>query len=276
MSWGLLVLGIPTADAPRTSPQLSAELASTATFKTLTLHRGCIMSNHGQPPRSDQDHPVVSNGEKTRERHQWDRFVSPNLVVTRLSWVNGTETVTRLVSLVNVSANGAAVIMDVKPVTDRPCMIHFDNGGVSTGPIPANLIAMETTDAGRILAKFGFDPVQDTRDSIRRQKERRDWQRVVPRERRACLSWQVGDDTFSVPGEVQNISGGGVVVQTDVAPPWNQTIWLSLGPVGEEAGPAECKLVGFRHDQAGKLVARFAFVDLCPLHLYQAAIAIPK
>ena len=275
MSWGLLVLGIPTADSRRTSPQLSAELASTATFKTLTLHLGCIMSNHGQPPRSDQDHPAVSNGEKTRERHQWIRSDFPNLV-TRLSWVNGMETVTHLVSLVNVSANGAAVIMDIKPVTDRPCMIHFDNGGVSTGPIPANLIAMETTDAGRILAKFAFDPVQDTRDSIRHQKERRDWQRVVPRERRACLSWQVGDDTFSVPGEVQNISGGGVVVQTDVTPPWNQTIWLSLGPVGEEAGPAECKLVGFRHDQAGKLIARFSFVDLCPLHFYQAAIEIPK
>ena len=69
--------------------------------------------------------------------------------MTRLSWCNGTETVTHLVSLVNVSASGAAVIMDVKPPTDRPCMIHFDNGGVSTGPIPANLIAVETTDAGR-------------------------------------------------------------------------------------------------------------------------------
>ena len=275
MSWRLLVLGIPTADVRRSSPQLSAELASTATFKTLTLHLGCIMSNHGQPPRSDQDHPVVSNGEKTRERHQWDRFISPNLV-TRLSWVNATETVTHLVSLVNVSANGAAVIMDVKPVTDRPCMIHFDNRGVSTAPIPANLIAMETTDAGRILAKFAFDPAQATRDFIRHQKERRDWQRVVPRERRACLSWRVGDDTISVPGEVQNISGGGVVVQTDVPPPWNQTIWLSLGPVGEQTGPAECRLVGFRNDQAGKFIARFAFVDLCPWQLYQAAIEIPN
>jgi hypothetical protein len=274
MSWALLVLGIPTADARRSSPQLSAELASTATFKTLTLHLGCIMSNHAQHPWTDQGHGMVSNGENTRERRQWVQFVFPNQVA-RLSWVNGTETVTHLVSLVNVSANGAEVIMDVKPVTNRPCMIHFDNGDVSTGPIPANLIAMETTDGGRYLAKFAFDPVQANRDLIRHLKERRDWQRVVPRERRACLSWQVGDDTFSVPGEVQNISGGGVVVQTDVVPPWNQTIWLTLGPVGEEAGPAECKLVGFRNDQPGKLIARFSFVDFCPLHFYQAAIEIP-
>lgn len=282
MSWRLLVLGIPTADVRRSSPQLSAELASTATFKTLTLHLGCIMSNisnHAQYPWTGQDRGMVSNGEKSRERRQWVRFILPNML-TRLSWANGTETVTHLVSLVDVSANGAAVIMqvimDVKPVTDRPCMIHFENGGVSTGPIPANLVAMETTDSGRILAKFAFDSVLADRDLILHQRERRAWQRVVPRERRACLSWRVGDDTISVPGEVQNISGGGVAVQTDVAPPWNQTIWLSLGPVGEEAGPAECRLVGFRNDQPGKLIARFAFVDLCPLQLYQAAIEIPK
>ena len=278
MSWRLLVLGIPTADVRRSSPQLSAELASTATFKTLTLHLGCIMSNmsnHAQYPWTGQDRGMVSNGEKSRERRQWVRFILPNMV-TRLSWANGTETVTHLVSLVNVSANGAAVIMDVKPVTDRPCMIHFENGDISTRPIPANLVAMETTDSGRILAKFAFDSVLADRDLILHQRERRAWQRVVPRERRACLSWRVGDDTISVPGEVQNISGGGVAVQTDVAPPWNQTIWLSLGPVGEEAGPAECRLVGFRNDQPGKLIARFAFVDLCPLQLYQAAVEIPK
>src|SRR5208283_5708475 len=282
MSWRLLVLGIPTADVRRSSSQLSAELASTATFKTLTLHLGCIMSNmsnHAQYPWTGQDRGMVSDEEKLRERRQWVRFILPNMV-TRLSWANGTETVTHLVSLVDVSANGAAVIMevimDVKPVTDRLCMIHFEKGGVSTGPIPANLVAMETMDSGRTLAKFAFESVLADGDLIPHQIERRAWQRVVPRERRACLSWRDGDDTISVPGEVQNISGGGVAVQTDVAPPWNQTIWLSLGPVGEEAGPAECRLVGFGNDQPGKLIARFAFVDLCPLQLYQAAIEIPQ
>src|SRR5271165_3383558 len=162
MNWRLLVLGIPTADVRRSSPQLSAELASTATFKTLTLHLGCIMSNmsnHAQYPWTREDRGMVSNGEKSCERRQWVRFILPNMV-TRLSWANGTETVAHLVSLVNVSANGAAVIiMDVKPVTDRPCMIYFDNGDISTRPILANLVAMETMDSGRILAKFAFDSV---------------------------------------------------------------------------------------------------------------------
>ncbi len=249
---------------------------NTATLlNTPTYLLGCIMIIHTQHPWTDQDHGLVANRELTRERRQWVRFIFPNLV-TRLSWCNGTETVTHLVSLVNVSANGAAVIMDMKPPRDRPCMILFDNGGVSTGPIPAYLIAVETTNEGRYLVKFAFEPVQATRDLIRHQKERRAWQRVVPRERRARLSWQVGDDTFSVPGEVRNISGGGVAVQTDVVPPWNQVVWLSLGPVGQEAGPAECRLVGVQHDQAGKLIGRFAFVDLCPLQLYQAAVEIAK
>ena len=101
-------------------------------------------------------------------------FILPNML-TRLSWANGTETVTHLVSLVDVSANGAAVnmqvIMDVKPVADRPCMIHFENGGVSTGPIPANLVAMETMDSGRTLAKFAFDSVLANRDLIPHQRD---------------------------------------------------------------------------------------------------------
>ncbi len=193
MSWRLLVLGIPTADARRSSRQLSAELASTATFKALTLYLDCIMSNHGQPPRSDQHHAVVSNGEKSRERRHWVRFILPN-TVTRLSWANGTETVTHLVSLVNVSSNGAAVIMDVKPVTDRPCMMHFDNKGVSTGPIPAKLVAMETMDSGRILAKFAFDSVLADRDLIPHQ-----------RDAETGRGWSLARDEPVSPGELEMI-----------------------------------------------------------------------
>ncbi len=233
------------------------------------------MMNHTQHPWTGQDHGLVSNGEQTRERRQWVRFVVPNLV-TRLSWCNGTETVTHLVNLVDVSASGAAVIMDVKPPTDRPCTILFDDGGVSTGPMPATLIAFENRDGGRYLAKFSFDPVPARGDLIRHQRERRAWQRVVHHERRACLSWQVGNDTVSVRGQVENISGGGVSVQTDLMPPWNQAIWFSLGPEGEEVGPAECRLVGAHCVPGGKVIARFAFVDLCPMQLYQAATQLPK
>ncbi len=233
------------------------------------------MTEHSQYPRIDQNRGMQSSREQTRERRQWVRFVVPNLV-TRLSWSNGTETVTHLASLVNVSAGGAAVILDVQPPRDRSCMILFERKGVATGPIPAEVLSWITTDAGSILAKLAFEPVEGTRDLIRHQIERRAWQRVVPRETRACLCWQVGDDTFSVPGEVQNIGGGGIAVRTEVVPPWNQVVRLSLGPVGTEVGPAECKLVGVRHDQGGKIIARFAFIDLCPFQLYQTAVEIAR
>jgi hypothetical protein len=49
-----------------------------------------------------------------------------------------------------------------------------------------------------------------------------------------------------------------------------------VGPPGEGTDPAECRLAGVQHDQASKLIARFAFVDLCPLQLYQAAVGISK
>ncbi len=228
-----------------------------------------------QHPCTYKPNGSQSDCEKVRERRQWVRFVIPNLV-TRVGWNNGAEIVTHLVNLVNVSASGAAVLMDVKPPTDRPCTILFEHGGVASGPICAELVSITTTDAGSILANFAFNPVEETRSLIRSQKERRAWQRVVPRETRARLSWLVGNDTVSVPGEVRNIGGGGVAIQTDVTPPWDQAIWLSVGPSGEEAGPAECRLLGVQHDRAGKLIARFAFVDLCPLQLYPAAIGISK
>jgi len=229
------------------------------------------MSNDAEHLCTDQDHGRHSSCEKAIERRQWVRFIVPNLV-TRVSWYYGTETVTHLVNLVNVSANGAAMIMDVKPPSDRPCMITFDNGGISTGPIPANLISVLTEKGGRYLVKFSFEPVSTAEGIVRHQKERRAWQRVVPRETRARLSWEAGNDSISVPAQVQNISGGGVAVLTDLSPPWNQAVWLSIGPAEDEAGPVECKLVGVHGDQAGKVIARFAFVDLCSMQLYQAAV----
>ena len=107
-----------------------------------------------------------SNCEKVRERREWVRFVLPNLV-TRLRWINGTETVTHLVNLVDVSASGAAVLMEVEPPADRLCTILFEHGGISSGPISTELVSMTTTDVGSILAKFAFESVEETRASFK-------------------------------------------------------------------------------------------------------------
>ncbi len=233
------------------------------------------MSHLNEDPRTLQDSRPVPSADMTRERRQWVRFVFPELV-TRLSWVDGMETITHLVNLVNVSANGVAVIIEVKPPTNRPCTILFNNGGVLTGPIPASVISVENTQGNRYFVRMRFDPVPATESLSRHQKERRAWQRVIPRERRASLSWQVNDHPIAVPGDTQDISGGGIAVKTEVSPPWNQAIWLSIGPAGEDVGPVECRLVGVQPDQAGKIIARLAFVDLCPLDLYHVALGDSK
>ncbi len=229
------------------------------------------MSMNNDLIRADQVTDTVADHEDVRKRREWVRFIIPHLV-TRLSWQDGTGTVLHLVTLVNVSAIGAAVSMHVKPPSDRPCMILFDDGNDSAGPITAKLVSIEVTEAGRVLATFKFDATHAHKNLIRHQKECRAWQRMVPRNRHGSLSWRVGAETISVPAEVQNISGGGVAVRTDVTPPWNQPVWLFLGPAGQEPGRAECRLVGLYHDSAGKLVARMVFVGLCPLHLYQASL----
>lgn len=139
------------------------------------------MSEHGRSPWMSQLFAAKSATPEKSERRQWVRFVFPNLI-TRLSWSRGTETVTHLVTLVNVSAGGVAVTVDVKPPTDRPCMIFFENEGVSSGPIPVNLIAVVPSDSGRYLARFSFEHAEATREFIPRQKERGAWQRVIPRD----------------------------------------------------------------------------------------------
>jgi hypothetical protein len=226
-------------------------------------------------PHSEQPLELLLSLEATREKRKWVRFILPHLV-TRVSWDNGHSMVTHLVSLVDASADGAAVIMDVRPPRDRPCMLQFEDAASSTGPIPATLLSAEMTESVRFLAKFRFNRVQPARDVIHHQKERRAWQRVVPRERRAVLSWLVNGRELEVRGEILNISGGGAAVQTDVTPPSEQTIRLKVGPPGKEVGPADCRLVGVCQARNGKVIARFAFVDLCPLQLHQVAIGALK
>jgi hypothetical protein len=233
------------------------------------------MDNQTCQPRTEQSLELLAGLEQTRERRKWVRLILPDLV-TRVSWAQGLRTVTHLVNLVDVSGDGVVVLMDLPPPRNRPFTLRFDDGNASTGPVPATLVSVEMTDAVRFLVKFRFDLVQPCREIVTQQKEQRAWQRVVPRVRHAILSWQVHGQTFCMPGEIQNISGGGVAVRTDIEPSAGQTVLLSVGPVGSEVGPAECRLLGTHLDKSGNVVARFAFVGLCPLQLDQTAVRGPE
>src|SRR6516165_8853985 len=82
------------------------------------------------------------------ERQRWVRFVMPH-VVTKLSWQASGVPCVHLVSLVNVSAQGALVLADVEPPQGEPVWISIDRDGQSTGPIRSALVGKETTEYGK-------------------------------------------------------------------------------------------------------------------------------
>ena len=202
----------------------------------------------------------------------WVRFVLPHLV-TRLTWQSGTQTYRESVSLVNVSASGALVLVQVDLPPDGRFMISFEDGTDSTGPIPAVLVGKEETNAGKTLARFQFASVQSSGKVIRYQKERRAWRRMTPKEKRVFLFWHDGDRAVSVRAELKDISGGGAAVWTETLPPANQSIWLSVGKEDRQSA-AECRLVGSLPGPTGKHTSRFAFIDVCPYEIYAAALGL--
>ena len=206
-------------------------------------------------------------------RRKWVRFILPDLI-TRLSWKDQERTESRLVSLVNISGEIAAVMLDFQPRHNCPYILHFSNGKSGTVTAPAHLIATKAADYGKILATFQFDLTDAPRNSLPKQRERRAWERRIPREKSAVLCWAGKDCEVSVAGEVLNLSGGGAAVKIADRPPGNETLWLWVGRPGHEAGPVECQMVACSPDTEGTFTLRLSFVGLCPLSVFEAAMGL--
>ncbi len=205
------------------------------------------------------------------ERRRWVRFVLPE-VMTRLTWTVGGATEAHLGSLVDGSSSGVAMILDVEPPGDQAFLVYLDDGKAATGPIPSRLVSLEQMPSGRTLAKFRFDSVHGQGELIRHQSERRAWRRVVPKEKRASLSWHSADQKVTVPGLLRNIGGGGAAVQTETAPLPHGSIWLRVGADGQETEPVECKVLSCQSASTGIHLVRLSFVGMCPLQLYRVAM----
>ncbi|MFO0891255.1 MAG: hypothetical protein U0790_19190 [Isosphaeraceae bacterium] len=220
--------------------------------------------------------PPVPNPEgpaRTLERRQWVRFVLPDLV-TRLSWRSEGQNVSHLVSLVRVNGESAAVILNFEPPREESFLIHFDSAGSGAVPVRARLVATEAIDYGRILASFEFDLSKTVSSLLPQGRDRRAWRREVPKERSAVLSWVAGDSSVSVDAELQNIGGGGAAVRVGDRPPTNEPLWLWVGREGSEAGPVECRMVGCASESEVAFVLRLAFVGLCPMPVFLAAMGL--
>jgi hypothetical protein len=84
------------------------------------------------------------------------------------------------------------------------------------------------------------------------------------------LSWIEEARERTVPGELLNISGGGVAVASDVEPPAESPIWFGL----EVQTPkiVESRLVVISLDASGAKIIRLRFVEPCPMALFELAV----
>lgn len=207
------------------------------------------------------------------ERRRWVRFILPDLV-TRLSWKRAGTTEAQLVELVDVSGEIAAVLLDFEPHHHVPYMLHFHNGKSDEMSVPAQLIATKATEQGKILATFKFEVAGAPTSFLPKQRERRAWERRVPKEKAAVLCWAERDCEVSVNAEVLNLSGGGAAVRLPKRPPANETLWLSVGQKGRESEPVECKTVSSAPDGKGAFTLRLSFVGLCPMQVFEVAMGL--
>jgi hypothetical protein len=87
---------------------------------------------------------------------------------------------------------------------------------------------------------------------------------VVPN--RVCVEWWAGDSIRRTAGRMLDISRGGALVHTDVAPPLGQPVWLHV------EAPARTDEVGARVVRlAGPNAVGLSFANPCPYDLYLAA-----
>lgn len=226
-------------------------------------------------PIVPQSAPSIEISAETRERRRWIRFVIPELV-TRVGWQFGGKSESHIVNLVKVDGEGAVVVMDREPPGDQTCVIHFENGRPGALPIPARLASTEALSFGRVRATFQFDLTRSTAGGVPKNRERRAWRRVVPKETRATLSWISGDSRVAIDARLEDIGGGGAAVKVGHRPPIDETVWLSVGREGKEAGPVECRLVGCDDVSHEESIARLAFVELCPMDVFVIAMGLNR
>jgi hypothetical protein len=102
--------------------------------------------------------------------------------------------------------------------------------------------------------------------------ERRDWERVQARDRKAWLAWKDENGPQLHQAELVNISGGGASLQMARVPPRGRGLRLRLESL--ETVEVESLLVeGRRHRTiTGIHVIRIRFTTECPTSLFERAI----
>jgi hypothetical protein len=189
-----------------------------------------------------------------------------------LEWCEGNEQITCAIKMIDISGGGAAVLADRGPPLDQPVRIRLTSGALGSEPLEARVVSTATDPSGGPVVRMQFTSWISFGSALEEHAEHRLWQRYPARETRASLIWRDEEGEHTIACTLINISGGGAAVFTDAMLPDDRPLWLSLQGESAATTPVESRLVGISVDASGLKIARFRFVDACPMDLFELAV----
>jgi hypothetical protein len=189
-----------------------------------------------------------------------------------LEWCEGNEQITCGMKMIDISAGGAAVLADRGPPLDQPVWIRLASGALGSEPLQARVVSTSADPTGKQLVRMQFTSWISIGSVLEEHAEHRLWQRYPARATRASLIWLDDDGEYTVACVLLNISGGGAAVFTDAVLPQEHPLWLTLQGESGATTPVESRLVAISIDVSGLKIARFRFVEACPMDLFELAV----
>jgi c-di-GMP-binding flagellar brake protein YcgR len=172
-----------------------------------------------------------------------------------ITWDEGSEKVECEVELLNISGGGAALLASRAAVTGSMIRLQIGCNPALIERVDARLLAASSDPSGRLFVRLQFTQYVSLDAILARHQERRMWERYPVRETSARLTRLENGLERTIRGELSNLSGGGAAVIVDDFP-----------------SADEARLVVLSLDPSGSKIARFKFLDSCPMALFQLAI----
>jgi PilZ domain len=214
---------------------------------------------------------VTSRAATTPERRQIPRHRLRDAPAT-LEWCANGEQISCVVTMLDISGVGAAVLADRSPELSQTVWIRLESSAAGNDRLQTRVVATSAEASGKHIVRLHFTSWLPIGEVLELHEEHRLWQRYPARETRATLLWLDRTVEQALPGKLINISGGGAAVMTDAPLPEQEPIWLTLAAGSDPTTPAECRLVAISIDASGSRIARLRFVGACPMDLFELAL----
>jgi PilZ domain len=193
-----------------------------------------------------------------------------------MTWTGETGETSCEGSVLNISGGGAAVRGEKLPQVGQTVRLLLCSDSVSVEPVEAQARAISLDAAEKPVVHLRFVQWMPLDALLKDHGERRMWARYPARESRGTLSWLVGSNEKTIPGELLNISGGGAAFVADVQPPPGVPLWLQLDVSARQVDridPVESRLVTVSDDPSGMKITHLQFVEPCPMRLFELVVS---